>query len=258
MKNDKSTKHTTKVITLADSFGQRNDYYVFAVRSDSELLHFTAQLATSLNTDFATLGDIETPLPFKAKFCSFYAYVAEEKINLFILENRTSRCVEERVSDAEKNLPFHTLSLFATEAFLCNHIGHSEFVWNYENADYLFLIYVDKGHDIAPFRKLLDKCEFMRYEDKTEDVFRQSENISKKNKGKDILIFFRSLFNELDNKAIILEEKGKNILFRHLSEEQKKIFSFGGCAEFFNYPTLSPAMVRFLLTDTTYTPHNEK
>lgn len=258
MKPVKSTKPITTVISLEESFGQRNDYYVFAVKSPLALLPFVARLSQSLKVDFATLGDIATPLPFSAKFCSFYSYVVEEKVNLFVLENRTSRCVKDVVADAEKVLSFHTLSLFDMEAFLCNNAGYYEFSWNYRDADYLFLLYVDKGHDIAPFQSMLAQCPFMEYEDKTDEVFRQAEPSKKKSKTKEILTFFISLFNELDDKARNLESKGRNIIFKHLSEEQKALFTFNGVAEFFNYPVLSPAMVRFLLADTTFTPHHEK
>ena len=256
MKSAKNTKSTTKNITLADSFGQRNDYFVFAVKSDLELVPFISQLSQTLKVDCATLGDIETPLPFQAGFCSFYAYAAEDKLNLFVLENKTSRCVEEVVAESEKVLPFHTLSLFETEAFLCNSGGHCEFSWNYTNADYLFLIYVDKGHDITPFRKSLNESGFLRYEDQTEEVFKSVELPTKKNKTKAILTFFMNLFNDLDCKARNLEDDGRKMIFRHLTDEQKKLFSFLGLVDLFNYPPLTSEMVRFLLTDATYTSHN--
>lgn len=138
---------------IKDFFGTKNEYSIFAVKSNLSLFPFTSNFEKITSTNFYYLTTIEAdPISNKAQFNVMYSLIfKEENTHCYIIENKTTQYANKEVIQAsvEKKLSFQTLALFDDTLYLFNKEGLSIFKSNFAYYDYLILIHNQKNKDIS-------------------------------------------------------------------------------------------------------------
>lgn len=133
-------------------FGSKNEYKIFAVKSDLSLIPFAAKFEKKIDSQFSFLTTIETiQNGYNAQFSVMYSLVSEEdNLHCSIIENKTTQFSSENLksSSVEKNLPFQSLSLFNDTLYILNNEGLKIFKSQFSYYDYLIFIHVDKERNI--------------------------------------------------------------------------------------------------------------
>jgi hypothetical protein len=140
---------------IKDFFGTKNDYNIFAVKSNLSLFPFTSNFEKITSTNFFYLTTIEAdPSNNKAKFNVMYSLIfKEENTHCYIIENKTTQFANKEVIQAsvEKKLSFQTLALFDDTLYLFNKEGLAIYKSFFAYYDYLILIHNEKNKDISSF-----------------------------------------------------------------------------------------------------------
>ena len=178
-------------------FGTKNEYKIFALKSDLSLIPFTAQFEKKIDTQFSYLTNIETNQNgYKAHFNVMYSLVSkEENLHCSIIENKTSLFNSEKLisSSAEQKLPFQSLSLFNDTLYLFNNEGLNIFKSTFSYYDYLIFIHVDKERNIDTlFHKIDEKKDFKLID--ISPLLEKTENI----KDMKVEIFLKNIFCSLE------------------------------------------------------------
>jgi len=149
------TKQKSNVKKITDFFGSKNEYFIFAMKSDLQLLAFAHHLGEKLKYSFSYLYDNEIQINNQhASFHVMYNRIIEEQnIHCYIIENKTTRYHKLSFieSKKEKNCSFQTLSLFEEYFYIFNSQGFSFFPCFFSDFDYLIFAFADKESNFSDF-----------------------------------------------------------------------------------------------------------
>ena len=144
---------------INDFFGNTNQYHLLGVQTGESFFSFLATLERYLGTDIRSIGEIEhIGKDFECQFQMAFAKIKEPcDISLIILENKSTLFNQKGYPTAkkEKNLSFHTLSLFDEFCYILNSQGIYLHQWEHTDCDYLLMYYARKDINIAGFSDYL-------------------------------------------------------------------------------------------------------
>ena len=156
-----------------DFFGNTNQYHLLGAQTGESFFAFLAQLERYLHTDIRTIGDIEYhSKDYDCQYQMAFARITEPcQITLIILENKSTLFNQKGYPTAkkERNLSFHTLSLFDEFCYILNSQGIYIHPWEHTDCDYLLLYSANKDSNINNFHEMLQKRKFF------EDIFCTAE-----------------------------------------------------------------------------------
>jgi len=221
----KIIKNNKKSLNIPDFFGTYNTYRIFAMQSELSEFSFANQLGKAVQTNFTILPDFEfTSTKFTAQFSVFYAeYSQEESIHLLLLENKTIKFNQQDifVVKTEKKLHFQTLSLFEEFLYLFNSQGLRCFESEFENADYLLLLFAKKDIENEVFSYFLKNITPFKAKDVSSLI--EKEQTSSETK---IVSFLRDFYCKYEVKAFHLSKKRKMELLAPMKQIPKQNFQF--------------------------------
>lgn len=140
---------------INDFFGNTNQYHLLGAQTGESFFVFLAQLERYLHTDVRSVGEIEhNSSDFDCQFQMAFARLKEPcDITLIILENKSTLFNQKGYPTAkkEKNLSFHTLSLFDEFCYILNSQGICLYPWEHTDCDYLLLFYARKESNVSDF-----------------------------------------------------------------------------------------------------------
>lgn len=138
---------------IKDFFGSKNEYKIFALKSNLSLFPFTSHFEKITTTNFFYLTNIiADPGNNQAQFNVMYSLVSkEDNTHCYIIENKTSQYANKEVIQAsvEKKLSFQTLALFDDTLYLFNKEGLTIYKSYFAYYDYLVLIHNQRDKDIS-------------------------------------------------------------------------------------------------------------
>lgn len=138
-----------------DFFGNTNQYHLLGAQTGESFFAFLAQLERYLHTDVRTIGDIEYhSKDYDCQYQMAFSRITELcQITLIILENKSTLFNQKGYPTAkkERNLSFHTLSLFDEYCYILNAQGIYIHPWEHTDCDYLLLYYAHKDSNINSF-----------------------------------------------------------------------------------------------------------
>ncbi|MCQ2273023.1 MAG: hypothetical protein MJZ72_09625 [Bacteroidales bacterium] len=136
-------------------FGSDNKYGLLGVQSGESLFPFLNKLSHFLHQDFHLLGDVKlTDNPDNCRFSLAFCQLKDPcDLTLIVVENKSTlfNSGGYRTSKLEKNLSFHTLSLFDEFRYILNSQGDCLFNWSFADCDYLLLYYAKKEYNLDDF-----------------------------------------------------------------------------------------------------------
>ncbi len=142
-----------------DFFGNVNQYHLVGAQTGESFFSFLATLERYLCTDIRSIGELEhSSKDFECKFQMAFAKIKEPcDISLIVLENKSTLFNQKGYPTAkkERNLSFHTLSLFDEFCYILNSQGICIHQWEHTDCDYLLLYYAKKDSGISSFSDLL-------------------------------------------------------------------------------------------------------
>ena len=142
-----------------DFFGNTNQYHLLGAQTGESFFAFLAQLERHLRTDVRTIGEIEYhSKDYDCQYQMAFARISEPcPITLIILENKSTLFNHKGYPTAktERNLSFHTLSLFDEFCYILNNQGIYIHQWEHTDCDYLLLYYAHKDNNINSFHDRL-------------------------------------------------------------------------------------------------------
>lgn len=209
------TNNSKKLKSIPDAFGSLKKYHLFAVKSQLDLIPFTAKFEKIIPSHFNYLSDfIVNPDQYSAQFNVMYALLSkEDNIHCCIMENKTTSYSENASlsSNKEKNLPFQTISLFEDTLYLINHEGFKIFKSDLTYYDFLIFIFADKEKNLEPYILPFQSIQTYR----TADLSYLLESpITKEEKN--IHLFLKNCFSKLEikitkyNQMSLLKQLGEN------------------------------------------------
>lgn len=179
---------------IDDFFGNAKQYKLLGLQSGESFFLFLKKLGNYLHTDVRFLAEVPINDPkFQGSFQSAFAEIPNMgESTLIILENKSTLFNQSGypTSKNEKNLPFHTLSLFDEYGYILNSQGICIHNWEHADCDYLLLLSSLKEHDTNDLIDLLNHIPQSRLK-LTNDIF--SEEIAAKKKSK-MRVFFEDIF----------------------------------------------------------------
>lgn len=147
------------VYKFNDFFGNTNQYHLLGAQTGESFFTFLATLEQYLGTDVRSIGEFEyTNKEFECQYQMAFAKIKEPcDITLIILENKSTLFNQKGYPTAkkERNLSFHTLSLFDEFCYILNSQGIYIHQWEHTDCDYLLLYYARKDSNIVSFSDLL-------------------------------------------------------------------------------------------------------
>lgn len=197
-------------IFLDDFFGITTDYYLFAVKTVFSLFRFAAKLEHLFSTNFYYLGETFLQDKPDLKFAMLGSQICkEEEVNAVIIENKTSQFDLFNIYKTEKELPFSTLPLFQDDFYIFNNDGLKFYKWEFQNIDYLLLIYTKKEREVEHVFKQLESLSRI----KTTNV---SAIINDFKRRTDKITFLQQLFCEAEvrNSQFRYEQKRNRLTGR--------------------------------------------
>lgn len=154
-------KSTKQKYQLNDFFGNSNKYYLMGVQCYDNLFPFLAKLERFFGTRVTYLDACEDALEdSNYLFARAYTRLTDPcDISFFIIENKSSTFNQQDypVLKKERNLNFHTLSLFDEYCYLLNKQGLCLYPWEHSDCDYLFLFFAPKESNLDAFAEGLKK-----------------------------------------------------------------------------------------------------
>ena len=142
-----------------DFFGNTNQYHLLGAQTGESFFAFLAQLERFLHTDVRTIGEIDYhSKDYDCQYQMAFARITEPcQITLIILENKSTLFNQKGYPTAkkEKNLSFHTLSLFDEFCYILNTQGIFIHQWEHTDCDYLLLYSAHKDSNISSFHDKL-------------------------------------------------------------------------------------------------------
>lgn len=240
-------------ISLDDFFGNDNKYGLLGVQSGESFFSFLNTMSRFLHRDYHSIGDVNlTDNPDNCRYSMAFALLKEPwKISTIIVENKSSlfNSGGYRTSKAEKNLSFHTLSLFDEYKYILNSQGDYLFQWPYADCDYLVLFYAKKEYNIDGF---LEKMKHIPRATSffSEDFFPKTDANIKKDARR---CFFEDLFCDASIRINNWKERRNHRLMNNLTripeENLPEIFKL-------LYSNITPVFnnehIRFLKIDPSY------
>lgn len=203
----KTMKDKTKLHKeIKDFFGTKNEYSIFAVKSNLSLFPFTSNFEKITSTQFYYLTTIEAdPTNYKGQFNVMYSLIfKEENTHCYIIENKTTHYANKEIIQAsvEKKLSFQTLALFDDTLYLFNKEGLAIFKSFFAYYDYLILVHNQKNKDISNLLNAL----FEQKQLKPIDI---SPLLSAKNNKQDktIELFLQNTFCSLEVSTLEFHHK---------------------------------------------------
>lgn len=187
-------KKAKDIPRIDDFFGIAKQYHLLGVQTGESFFPFLGTLANYLQSDVRSLSEFcHNTDNYSGQYqMAFSELVNYEGCTLIILENKSTLYNQKGypTSNKEKNLSFHTLSLFDEYCYILNSQGICQFKWEHTDCDYLLLIAAPKSHDLRSLMNVLTqipKAKTMV----TDNLF--NENVPNKQKSK-MRIFFEDLF----------------------------------------------------------------
>jgi len=205
-------KKKKNTLNIHDFFGTYNAYRIFALKSDSSVFPFANQLGQAIQTTFTILPCFEyNSDKYFALFTVFYAeYSQQDSFHCLLVENKAviSNQQELFISKAEEKLSFQTLSLFEEFLYLFNKQGFRCFDTDFEDIDYLLLLFAKKNIENEMFSQFLKKIETF----KVKDVSYLLEKNQTSNETK-IVVFLKDFFCKYEVRSHqFLRKKEKDLL----------------------------------------------
>lgn len=202
-------KKSNPQFKVDDFFGTQKDYYVFGIQSGKSLFRLAADLGKVFACDFFYLEQYAIKDKPELSYHLMYAPISEsEELHCFLLENKTSHDSQFNVVETEKNLSFHTMSLFEDDFYILNNKGLRLFTWPFLNVDFLMFFYTEKDRNIAwffeqlqsiPRLKILEVSDFMQYKKSPNHIQRRK--------------FFQNLFCDVEIKSRNFMKKRAETIF---------------------------------------------
>ena len=144
-----------------DFFGNANQYHLMGAQTSESFFVFLATLERYLKTDVHSVGEFEyNSKDYDCQYQMAFARLSEPcDITLVIMENKSTLYNQKGYPTAkkERNLSFHTLSLFDEFCYLLNSQGISIHQLPYADMDYLLMYYARKESNISEFEQALSQ-----------------------------------------------------------------------------------------------------
>ena len=144
-----------------DFFGNANQYHVLGAQTGESCFLFLATLERYLKTDIHSIGEYEfSSKDYDCRYQMAFARLCEPcDITLIIMENKSTLFNQKGYPTAkkEKNLSFHTISMFDEFCYILNAQGISIHKWPFVDMDYLLLYYTRKECNISEFEQNIAK-----------------------------------------------------------------------------------------------------
>lgn len=144
-----------------DFFGNSNQYHLAGAQTKESFFVFLSTLERYLKTDIHSIGEFEyNSKDYDCCYQLAFARLNEPcDITLVILENKSTLFNQKGypTSKKEKNLSFHTLSLFDEFCYILNSQGISVYQWPHTDMDYLLMYYARKESNISEFEQALSR-----------------------------------------------------------------------------------------------------
>ncbi len=142
-----------------DFFGYTNQYHLMGAQTGESFFAFLAKLGNYLHTDVRTIGQIDyDSSDYDCHYLMAFAELQEPcPITLIVLENKSTLFNQKGypTTKKERNLSFHTLSLFDEYCYILNSQGICIHQWEHTDCDYLLLYYANKEYNIDSFHDTL-------------------------------------------------------------------------------------------------------
>ncbi|MBO4656102.1 MAG: hypothetical protein J5644_11205 [Bacteroidales bacterium] len=176
-----------------DFFGNANQYHLLGAQTGESFFSFLATLEKYLGTDIRSIGEFEyLSKDFECQFQMAFAKIKEPcDISLIILENKSTLFNQKGYPTAkkERNLSFHTLSLFDEFCYILNSQGIYIHPWEHTDCDYLLMYYARKDINIISFSDFLShipKARSFSYPDLFADELPDKDKSAKRKFFEDI------------------------------------------------------------------------
>lgn len=144
-----------------DFFGNSNQYHLAGAQTKESFFVFLATLERYLKTDIHSIGEFEyNSKDYDCRYQMAFARLNEPcDITLVIMENKSTLFNQKGYPTAkkERNLSFHTLSLFDEFCYIMNSQGISLHQWPHTDMDYLLLYYARKESNVSEFKQALSQ-----------------------------------------------------------------------------------------------------
>ncbi|MEG1555829.1 MAG: hypothetical protein RR356_03800 [Bacteroidales bacterium] len=233
---------------LKGFFGNTKDYYVFAVKSDLPLFSLALHLCRYFGCEFSYLGELESfENEYDTHFKMVYSKASEmDDIHFTILENKTTLFHHSAYpkSKNERNLNFHTLSLFDEYLYIFNAQGIYLHSWQYVDYDYVFLIYTEKGRNIDDFLSKLLQYEKFKSKEATDLLEIAKDGNSKR------VYFLQDLFCMVEIKISEFYKKKQNDLLSLRKEIPTANLLYKGYEEI--TPVYKSTFIEYLKEDPSF------
>ena len=142
-----------------DFFGNANQYHLLGAQTKESFFVFLATLERYLKTSIHSVGELEyNSKDYDCQYQMAFAKIKEPcDISLIILENKSTLFNQKGYPTAkkERNLSFHTLSLFDEFCYILNSQGICIHQWPLTDMDYLLLYYARKESNTNEFDQKL-------------------------------------------------------------------------------------------------------
>ncbi|MCQ2265699.1 MAG: hypothetical protein MJZ46_06640 [Bacteroidales bacterium] len=179
---------------IDDFFGNARQYKLLGLQSGESFFIFLKTLENYLHTDVRFLAEVPiNESQFQGAFQSAFTEMPNMgDSTIIILENKSTLFNQSGypTSKNEKNLSFHTLSLFDEYGYILNSQGICLHNWEHTDCDYLILISAIKEYDLTDLMEILHHIPKSKLKT-TNDIFAVEITAKKKSKMR---VFFEDIF----------------------------------------------------------------
>lgn len=141
-----------------DFFGYSNQYHLMGAQTGESFFTFLAKLGHYLQADVRVVGQTDYHSDkYDCHYLMAFTQLENPFITLIILENKSTLFNQKGYPTAkkERNLSFHTLSLFDEFCYILNSQGICIHQWEHTDCDYLLMYYANKEDNIDSFHEKL-------------------------------------------------------------------------------------------------------
>lgn len=255
-------KNTKVKYQISDFFGDTNNYYIAGIQSYDTFFPFLAKLEHFFGTNVSYLDASEDALEnTDYNFARAYTRLNDPcEITLFIIENKSTTFHQNNypVLKKERNLNFHTLSLFDEYCYLLNRQGLRLYSWEHSDCDYLLLFFSSKKNNLDGFINSLKQLPQTRIFT-TSNWFEEEDAVQPKTKEykekKQRQSFFENFFCSCEIAMIEREQRNiKRCMANVTSIPAANLIRspFELMFDFDNIPEFTSQYVEFLAKDPSF------